>query len=86
METKQNQVVITRSPKSQGIGCILTLLFGSLGLFYSSILGGVIMLVVEAVVAVITFGIGLAATHFVCLIWSLIAISNYNKKLMSGKN
>ncbi len=86
MSENQANVVITRSPKSQGIGLILTFLFGSLGLFYASVVGGIIMLIVEVVVAVLTLGIGLIATHFVCLIWSLIAVSNYNKKLLSGKN
>ena len=40
MATNQTNVVITRSPKSMGVGLVLTFLFGSVGLFYSSIIGG----------------------------------------------
>ena len=47
MSQNQANVVITRSPKSQGIGIVLTLMFGSLGLFYSSIIGAIIMIAVE---------------------------------------
>lgn len=86
MSENQANVVITRSTKSQGIGLILTFLFGSLGLFYASVIGGIIMLIVEVVVAIVTFGIGLIVTHIVCLIWSMIAVSNYNKNLLAGKN
>ena len=86
METNQTNVMITRSPKSQGIGCILTLLFGSLGLFYASIIGGIIMIIVEIVVGIFTLGIGLIVTHLICIVWSLIAVSLYNKKLYAGKN
>lgn len=82
MSQNQTNVVITRSPKSQGIGIILTLLFGSLGLFYASIIGAIIMIVV----AIFTLGLGLIVTHLICAVWSLIAVSSYNKKLLAGKN
>ena len=85
MATNQTNVVITRSPKSMGVGLVLTFLFGSVGLSYSSIIGGVIMLLIEIPVAIFTFGIGLIFTHLICLIWSAIAVSIYNKKLMSGQ-
>lgn len=84
MADKQPNIVITRSPKSQGIGLLLTFLFGSLGLFYSTIIGAVIMIIVEILVAIFTFGLGLILTHFICIVWSLIAVSMYNKKLLSG--
>lgn len=35
--------IITKSPKSTGIAILLTLLFGPIGLFYSSVLGGFVM-------------------------------------------
>lgn len=85
MAENQPNVLITRSPKSQGIGILLTLLFGSLGLFYSSIIGGIIMFVFDVIAIFVTFGVGLILTHIICAIWSIIAVSMYNKKLMSGK-
>lgn len=86
MSQNQANVVITRSPKSQGIGIVLTLMFGSVGLFYSSIIGAIIMIVVEIATAILTMGIGLVVTHIICATWSMIAVSSYNKKLLAGKN
>ena len=43
-----NQIIIAQSPKSVGIGIVLALLFGSIGLFYATISGGIIMLVIGA--------------------------------------
>lgn len=85
-QPNQPQVVITRSPKSQGIGLLLTFLFGSLGLFYSTVVGGIIMVIIELIVGIFTLGFGLLITHPICLVWSLIAVSSYNKKLMEGRN
>ncbi len=85
MAENQSNVLITRSPKSQGIGVLLTLLFGSLGLFYSSIIGGIVMLFFDALAIIFTFGFGLIFTHIVAAVWSLVAVSMYNKKLMEGK-
>ena len=44
------------------------------------------MIIVEIIVAIFTFGIGLIVTHLICIVWSLIAVSSYNKKLYAGKN
>lgn len=84
MEEQRANVVITRSPKSQGISFILTFLFGPLGLFYSSVLGGVIMLILGIIIAIITLGIGAILAWLGSIIWGAIAVSSYNKKLMSG--
>lgn len=86
MAENQPNVIITRSPKSQGIGVILTLLFGPLGLFYASIIGGVIMCVVALPLVLITFGIGWIIVVPICVVWSLVAVGNYNKNLYAGKN
>ncbi len=37
------QIVVVQSQKSVGISIMLTFLFGSFGLFYSTITGGLIM-------------------------------------------
>ena len=77
----QKTIVIAVAPNSQGIGAILTLLFGSLGLLYASVLAGLIMIVVEIITAVLTMGIGLLFTHILCLILSIIIIAVKNKNL-----
>lgn len=76
------QIVITKSPKSMGISLILTALFGSLGMFYSTIIGAIVMLVVEAIILFITFGFGVLLTHPICMIWGALAVRKYNKKLL----
>ncbi len=86
MAENQASVIVTRSPKSQGIGLILTLLFGPLGLFYGSIIGGIIMSIISIPVAIFTMGIGLLAVIPICCVWSLIAVGAHNKSLLSGKN
>lgn len=79
------QTVITIPTKSVGISLLLTALFGSLGLFYSTVIGAIIMIVVEGIVGIATLGIGFLVTHPICMIWGAIAVSNYNKKLLQGK-
>lgn len=86
------QIIIAQSPKSLGIGLILTALFGGLGMFYSSITGGIIMSIVEGItflITVCTFGFGLILfipVHIVSMVWTAIAINSYNKNLFSGQN
>lgn len=84
--TNENvNVVITRSPKSVGIAIALALFFGPLGMFYSTIVGAIIMIIVSATVGVFTLGIGLLVTWPIQIIWAWIAAASYNRKLMSGR-
>lgn len=78
------QTVVTVSPKSVGISLLLTFLFGSVGMFYSTVLGAIIMLIVEVVVGTLTLGLGLIVTHPICMIWAALAAKSYNDKLMNG--
>jgi hypothetical protein len=83
----QTQPVVVTPTKSMGIAIILTVLFGPLGMFYSTVIGGVIMLVVTAIVFVITLplgGLGVLFTHPVCIVWGAVAASSYNSKLLAG--
>ncbi|MBU1171762.1 MAG: hypothetical protein KKD44_19590 [Proteobacteria bacterium] len=77
------QHIIVSSPKSMGISLILTFLFGPLGMLYSTILGGIIMMVVTFVVGLITLGFGVLITWPICMIWGAIAVSSSNKQLMA---
>jgi hypothetical protein len=71
------------SPKNVGVSIILTVLFGPLGMFYSTIIGGIVMTIVSAVVGIATFGIGLAVTWPVSVIWGLVSTMAYNRRIMS---
>lgn len=78
-------VIIVQSPKSVGIGLLLTFLFGPFGMLYGTIWGGCIMLVINVVVAILTFGFGLLLTWPIQLIWVVISIISYNNKLMKPR-
>ena len=78
------QVVIVARTKSMGIAFVLTFLFGPLGMFYSTVVGGIVMLIISIPVVIITFGFGLFITQPVCIIWGMIAASMHNKKLLAG--
>lgn len=90
---------IVKNTKSTGIAILLTLIFGPIGLFYASILGGFIMTFVPIIVAIMFFigaiggnnaiffssfiimVIGAAFHWIICILWAVIGVSNYNKKL-----
>jgi hypothetical protein len=77
------QIVVTPT-KSVGISIILTVVFGPLGMFYSTILGAIIMLIVSGIIGFVTFGYGLIITHPICVIWGALATHSYNKKIREG--
>ena len=84
--TNENvNVVVTKSPKSMGISIALTLFFGPLGMFYSTIAGAIIMIILDVIVGIFTLGIGLLFTWPIQVIWAAIATNSYNKKLMRGE-
>lgn len=63
---------------------MLTILFGPLGMFYSTVMGGVVMLLVSLVIVIVTLGFGLLVTWPICIAWGVVAANNYNKGLMSA--
>ena len=77
------QIVVTPT-KSVGISIILTVIFGPLGMFYSTISGAIIMLIVSGIVGLLTFGYGLVVTHPICVVWGALSAHSYNKKLLAG--
>lgn len=80
-QTQQRQTIVVVKQKSMGVTILLTILFGALGMFYSTISGAIIMLLVSCVIGFLTAGIGLLLTWPICIIWAAVATSNYNKKL-----
>ena len=79
---KNVQIIVTRSTKSVGIGLLLTFIFGPIGMLYGTVWGGFIMLVVNLVIGIPTFGLGLLFTWPIQLIWVALSIRSYNKKMM----
>lgn len=75
------QIVLLAPQKSAGVAVLLSILFGPLGMLYSTVLGGLIMLVVSLLVAVVTLGFGLVLTWPICVIWAAIAANSHNRRV-----
>ncbi len=86
METKQTseptQVIVVMNQKSVGVTILLTVLFGPLGMFYSTVAGGIVMFLLSLLVGIFTLGFGLIVTWPICIIWAVIATNTKNKKLV----
>jgi hypothetical protein len=78
----QPQIIVTQ--KSMGVTILLTIFFGPLGMFYSTIVGGIVMLILSGIVAVFTLGLGLFITWPICIIWAAIATNSHNKNLLNN--
>jgi hypothetical protein len=77
-------VVNVAAGKSVGVAFLLTFFFGPLGLFYSTVVGGVVMLGVElflVILGFVTLGAGWLlfwVAWVVCIVWGCVAASNTN--------
>lgn len=60
-------------PKSRRIAVLLAVLFGPLGLYYASPVGGLFMTFVCVVVGIGTVGVGLLFAWPVCILWAYVA-------------
>jgi len=80
MSEQRNVVMIAN--KSVGASLVLTFLFGPLGMFYSTVWGGVIMTILCLLVGVFTLGLGLVVLWPICMVWGAVAVSNYNRTLI----
>jgi hypothetical protein len=80
-QSQQKQVTVVVNQKSMGLAILLSLLFGPLGMLYSTITGAIVMLLVNILVAIFTVGFGLLFTWPICVVWAAIATNNHNKKL-----
>ncbi|UQZ88164.1 hypothetical protein C4J81_02620 [Deltaproteobacteria bacterium Smac51] len=76
--------------KSLGLGVVLTILFGGLGMFYLSIGWGILGLLVEAALVILTwisfgfFGFLLGGWHILSVIIAVISINNHNNRILRG--
>ncbi len=86
---EQVAAVAMRS-KNMMLGLILAFFFGSIGLFYTSILLGLIGLAVEVVIwviAVATLGLGsvlIIPWHIFSMILVAVLINSHNKRLLAS--
>ncbi|MCK6475916.1 MAG: hypothetical protein L6Q35_03685 [Phycisphaerales bacterium] len=73
-----SQVVVLER-KSVGLAFLLTLVFGPLGMLYTTVAGAIIMLIVSSVVGALTAGIGLVVTWPICILWACLAAARTNR-------
>lgn len=71
--------------KSQIIQLILSVLFGPLGLFYSSLAGGVLFTLVAAGLSVGFFGIGWFVVYPFVLLAGFFTVSRRNREFREGE-
>ena len=79
-----NNMVKPAGSKSVWVSLIFTFFFGFLGLFYSTVAGAIVMLILYLTVGLFTGGIGLLILHPITMIWGAVAVSNHNQKLTGG--
>jgi hypothetical protein len=85
------QHVVVTSTKSVGIAILLTLIFGSIGMFYSTVKGAIIMTLLTIVLAVVFIASNPAMliAHFpvmwlISIIWGAMAVKSYNKEILAA--
>jgi hypothetical protein len=71
-------VVMVSQQKSVGVALLLTFFFGPLGMFYSTVPGAIIMLIVSFVLAIFTLGLSIVITWPICMIWGAVAAASSN--------
>jgi len=79
MENNTNTVIV-KTQKSPTTAALLGFFFGPLGMFYATIPGAVIMLVISGIIGFFTLGFGLLITIPICSLWAYIAVKNQNTK------
>jgi hypothetical protein len=81
-----------------GLSFLLILVFGPIGLFYSSVIGGLVMcfgplfvigyaLLTGSFDGLFLFAVAYAVLGYViCFIWGMVAVSNYNRRLYMNQH
>ena len=83
-KSEPKNVIVVASTKSVGVAIVLSFFFGPLGMLYSTVSGGLIMMAVSFVFALVTMGLGLLITWPICIIWAARAAKAHNAKLLQG--
>ena len=72
--------------KSVGVAFLLTFLFGPLGMFYSTVVGAIVMLVGSLVLVPLTSGIAAFFVWPASIIWGCVAASRANAGVQVSQN
>ena len=82
--TVQQTVVNVGNQKSVVGAVLLALFFGPLGMLYATVPGGLIMFVINVLIAIPTLGLGLLVTVPIGAIWAGAAASAHNRSLATA--
>lgn len=77
---------VRETGKSRVTSFVLTLLFGPLGLLYSSVVGGIIMIILAITLGAATAGVGAIIIWIASIIMGDSFTYNYNKRLLAQSN
>ncbi len=86
---REAAIILTQS-KSIAVGMIITWFFGGLGVFYVSLLGGLLLGSLELILWIVTFftfGFGvilLLPVHIASLVWVYLGVKKHNDRLIAG--
>lgn len=67
------------SPKSVGVAIVLALFFGPLGMLYATVVGAIVMFLINLVLIFLTGGLGLFLSVPAGVIWAAVAASQTNR-------
>ena len=82
-QTSNTTIVVVNSSKSTGVAFLLSFFFGPLGLLYASIVGGIVMFFVTAILFFLIPVVGAILGWIICIIWAMIAVQATNSKAHS---
>ncbi len=93
--------IVTKQTKSKGIAILLVAIFGPLGMFYSTIWGGIIMTLIAPILIFILFLKGVLVNseplvviaffwgflaYIICFVWAVSAVNAYNWRILNEAN
>lgn len=78
----QQNVVVVGKVKSVGVAFLLAFFFGPLGLLYASVIGGIVMFLVDLILIFVFFP-GLIITGIICIIWACVAADQANRDMVN---
>jgi hypothetical protein len=80
---QQTTVIHVGSHKSVVGAVLLGFFLGPLGMLYATVVGALVMLIVNILVAIATLGLGLLITLPICALWAGLAASSHNSRLQT---
>lgn len=80
-----NHVAVVGKPKSVGLALLLSFLFGPLGMLYSTVVGGLVLFLVNLILIIPTVGFIVLLTWPAGMIWAAVAAQQSNNAVTSSQ-